>query len=87
MRKVEFRLNAANRFLSFYVGRKLKEARNNPYRLSWLIGVMSNKAWRAVYGYSIDKRHNNVTRAPITSPSGSGKKHPELCCRIGVVVE
>ena len=34
----------------------IEEVRNNPYRLSWLIGVMSNEAWRAVYGHSLDKR-------------------------------
>ncbi len=66
---------------SIHVG--IKETRNNPYRLSWLIGVMSNKAWRAVYGHSIDQRHNAVNRTPIASPSGSGKKYPELCCSIG----
>ena len=65
----------------------VKEVRNNPYRLRWLIGVMSNEAWRAVYGHSLDKRHNKVNRTPIPSPSGSGKKHPELCCSIGAVVE
>ena len=46
---------------------------------------MSNEAWRAVYGHSIDKRHNKVNHAPIASPSGSGKKHPEFCCRIEAV--
>ena len=65
----------------------IKEVRSNPYRLRWLIGVMSNEAWRTVYGHSLDKRHNKVNHTPISSPSGSGKKHPELCCRIGVVVE
>ena len=67
-----------------------EEAQNNPYRLRWLVGAMSNEAWRAVYGHSLDKRHNKVNHAGYvnsTSPKGSGKKHPELCCSIGAVVE
>ena len=56
-----------------------------PLPSALVMGVMSNEAWRAVYGHSLDKRHNKVNHTPIASPSGSGKKHPELCCRIGAV--
>ena len=60
-----------------------KGARNNLYRLRWLIGVMSNEAWRAVYGHSLDKRHNKKLITRNHQPEGFWQKHQELCCRIG----
>ena len=61
-----------------------------PLPSALVMGVMSTEAWCTVYVHSLYKRHNKVNHAGYvnsTSPKGSGKKHPELCCRIGAVVE
>ena len=38
-----------------------------PLPSALVMGVMSNEAWRAVYGHSLYKRHNKVNHARVMS--------------------